>query len=219
MLTSVLIALGLCAAAILLTWIGYELNFSSPPNDSTKKRIRIWLGAIALAFIGLTTWATIRSEQFSNRNQQELKDLPRQVGEYIRNTTPPPGFVPPRPNPVTGVIAAADGDWGATAVNMARQIYQFLDSEGAIPTRKPNETEVDFIVRSNAWYSTVMNQYKKQFNDQAVTMAGLLVEKGLLDKQVNDLARNPVNITGIKMLAQQIEAGGIRFRDKYKRSG
>lgn len=136
----------------------------------------------------------------------------------LKNALPPPGFVPPRaPNPPTGLVAAPDGDWGATARNLAREMSDFLAGEGDIPTPNPTENNVAFLVRSNAWYSNVMDQYRKQFSDHVQGIVSTLIEKGFLDKQVGDLAKNPVNVVGLKMLAMEIQGAGEKY-DKIQKN-
>jgi hypothetical protein len=222
MFLSILIALGICLAGVALTWIGIELTLRPPQDESEKGRARIFLGVSALVLLGLTVLATVRAERASDRSTKEIRDLPNRIAEYIRNTTPPPGL--PNavraaqvalPSPPTGLIVAEDGDWGARALQMGGQIFDFLSNQGEVPVRGPSETDVNYIVRSNAWYSDVMTQYRKQFGPQVITLVGLLVKDGLLEKPVGDLAKNPVNLIGIRALADQLMTGGRNFRKKH----
>jgi hypothetical protein len=61
-----------------------------------------------------------------------------------------------------------------------------------------------------------MEQYRKQFSAQTDTLVNLLIENGVLDKRVGDLAKDPVNVTGIRILATQIEAAGAKYESKNK---
>jgi hypothetical protein len=110
-----------------------------------------------------------------------------------------------------------DGDWGSTADAIADGIFDFLRAEGEPPARYPQETDMDFIVRSNAWYSNVMDQYRKQLAPQACTMVGLLIENGALDKRVGELAKDPLNISGIRILARQIRDSAAVYRKNNKK--
>jgi hypothetical protein len=222
MFLSILIALGICVAGVALTWIGIELTFRPPQDESGKWRARSFLGVSALVLVSLTVLATVRAERASDRSNEEIRNLPDRIAEYIRNTTPPPGLPPAvgttqavRPSPPTGLIASVDGDWGGTALQMGGQISDFLSNQGEAPSRGPSETDVNYIVRSNAWYSNVMTQYKKQFGPQVITLVGLLAKDGLLEKPVGDLAKNPVNLIGVRALADQLMAGGRNFRKKH----
>ena len=139
---------------------------------------------------------------------------------YLKNTIPPSGFMaangPLIPNPPAGLLVAPDGDFGLAARSMAQQIFQFLSSQGTAPTLNPGETDVSFIVRSNIWYSKVMDQYKKQFGSSVSTMVGFLIASGVLDERVGDLAKDPVNTAGIRTLAEQIQAGGTKLQAKNR---
>ncbi len=146
----------------------------------------------------------------------KLDELEKLIQQYVKNTTPPAGLptVTRVPSPPMGLVIATDGNWGLAARGMAAQINNFLDSQGE-PQPKPEESLVTFLVRSNAWSSNVMDQYKKQFGAQVVTMVRLLTEKQVLDEQVAQLARDPVNPIGVKALAEQLEAGGKKYKETY----
>jgi hypothetical protein len=145
----------------------------------------------------------------------QLDELKKLIQQYIKNATPPPGLpTVTRPDPPMGVVVAIDGDWGSAARGMAGQINNFLDSQGE-PQSKPEESLVAFLVRANTWNSNVMDQYKKQFGAQVVTMVGILTEKQVLDGQVAQLARDPVNPIGVRALAEQLDAAGKKYKEKY----
>jgi hypothetical protein len=211
-LLSIIIAVGVVLSGIGLTWIGIELTFRPPENDAAKKRARIFLGVFALVLIILTVWTTVRSELENRR-------LPQRLAEFVRNTTPPPVSArpsPTAPNPPTGLLAVVNtekgGDWGGTAFTLAQSLDNFITSQGEPPVHKPDEGEIEFIIRSNAWYSSVMDQYKKQFAAQVINLVGLFVQAGVLDKEVNDLAKDPVNFIGVRTLARDLESGGRKYR-------
>jgi hypothetical protein len=207
MLLSIIIAFLIVTSGVALTWIGIELTFR-PQTDSSKKRARILLGIFSVLLVALTVWSTVRSET-------EFNGLPQKIAEYIKNTAPPLGLVAsPVPGvtaPPRGLIAVADDGLGGTATRMGGQIDDFVANRGAPPIRKSGETDVDFVIRSNDWYSAFMNQYKKQFADQVVTLVEALVGAGVLDKQVINLAENPVNILGVQALARQLEIAGGKY--------
>jgi hypothetical protein len=220
MLLSIIIAVAIALSGLALAWIGVELTFHPPQTDSDRQRIRLLLGICAFVLVVLTVWTTVRSEKALSRTEEDLNTLPQRIAEYIRNTTPPVEFVPThtitRPAPPTGLIVAVDGNWSAKAVSMKDEIDNFIASQGAPPSRKPGETDLDFIIRSNNWYSAFMNQYKKRFADQVITLVNLLSDKGALDKQVINLAKDPVNFLGVRELARQLEIGGRRYAAKYE---
>jgi hypothetical protein len=209
---SIIIAFGIVTSGVALTWIGIELTFR-PQTDSSKKRARILLGVFSVLLVVLTVWATVRSEE-------EFNGLPKKIAEYIKNTAPPLGLAvsstPFAPGPPRGVIAVVDEGFGDAAARMGGQIDDFVANQGAPPIRKSGETDVDFVIRSNDWYSAFMNQYKKQFGDQVVTLVTILVHAGVLDKQVINLAENPVNILGVQALARQLEIAGRKYNAQQK---
>ncbi len=145
----------------------------------------------------------------------KLDELEKLINQYIKNTTLPSGLpTVMRPSPPMGLIAVIDGDWGFAARSMAAQIHNLLNSQGE-PQPKPEESLVTFLVRSNAWNSNVMDQYKKQFGAQVVAMVRTLTEKQVLDEQVAQLARDPVNPLGVKALAEQLDAAGKKYKETY----
>jgi hypothetical protein len=212
MFLSVLIAVGMAVCVIFLSWIGIELTIRAPQNDAAKLRTRLGIAASAALLISLTVWSTERSET-------ELNNLPERVADYIVNTTPPAGLPPvvshSPPAPPTGLIGAWNGDWGLSAIGMGSQLTNFLNAQGDAPARKPGESDLSFISRSNAWYSNVMGNYKKQFAGSVASMVHLLIGKGVLDKRVADLARDPINPIGIRALAAQLETGGENYKKQY----
>jgi len=146
----------------------------------------------------------------------KLDELEKLISQYVKNTTPPQGLptVTRVPNPPTGLVGAIDGDWGLAARQMAAEITNLLNSQGE-PQPKPEESLVTFLVRSNAWNSNVMDQYKKQFGARVVTMVKILTERQVLDEQVAQLARDPVNPIGVRALAEQLEAAGKKYKETY----
>lgn len=148
----------------------------------------------------------------------KLDELEKLINLYIKNTTPPSGLPTVtrvlKPQPPTGMIVAMDGDWGLAARGMAAQINNFLNNQGE-PQPKPEENLVTFLVRSNTWNANVMDQYKKQFGAQVVTMVRILTEKQVLDEQVAQLARDPVNPIGVRALAEQLDAAGKKYKETY----
>ncbi len=212
MLPSILIAIGLCGATLALTWFGFELTFRPVQNDEQRRRARISIGVVAVVLLGLTIWGTVR-------NERESREQPKRIAEYIRNTTPPPGLPQTTaPLPPTGLVVAVDGDWGATAIRLAEQITNFLRSQGEQPSKQRGESNVDFIVRSNIWYSNVMIQYKKQYSPQVITLVGVLADSGALKRQVAELAKDPINVMGVQAIATELDAGGRRYRDMIRQN-
>jgi hypothetical protein len=145
-----------------------------------------------------------------------LDELEGLINKYIQNTTPLPGMptLTRVVSPPTGLVVAMDGDWGLAARRMGGAITDFLGSQDE-PQPKPGESIVAFLVRSNAWSSNVMDQYKKQFGAQVITMVNMLIEKRALEEQVAQLAKDPVNPIGVKALAEQLEAGGQKYKEMY----
>jgi len=74
----------------------------------------------------------------------------------------------------------------------------------------------NFVIRSNAWYSNILSQYKKQFAPQVITLVGILAEKGATQKPLEDLARNPINVMGIKAVADELDTAGRKYREMQK---
>lgn len=145
----------------------------------------------------------------------KLEAIEKLLDQYVKNTTPPPGLpAGGRPSAPVGLIGALEGNWGLAARQMAVQIKEFVNGKEE-PQPKPDEGVVAFIVRSNAWHSGVMDQYKKRFAAQAITIVRVLTEKQVLDEQVAELVRDPVNPIGIRALADQLEDAGNKYRQKY----
>jgi hypothetical protein len=217
MLLPILITLVKIISGVGLTWLGFELTFRVPQNAQEKKRARILIALFAGTFICLELWTTVR-------NEEESRELPQRIAEYIKNTAPPPGVQlgPPssaqvmRPNPPEGLIGATNGDWGAVASGLSTQINNLVYSEGQLPSRKPGEGDLDFVVRSNAWYSNILSQYKKQFEPQVITLVGVLSENGAVQKQLADLARDPINVIGIRTVATELDNAGRKYRELQK---
>jgi len=135
------------------------------------------------------------------------------VAEYIKNTMPPGALftrtlVPAAP---TGMIAMVDGSEAKMAIGYADQIQAFFRKQREPPKQVRGESNLDFVVRSNAWYSRVMNEYNKVYAAPAATLVDSLIKKNLLELQVAELARNPVNPLGIKALAIQIQVAGTKL--------
>ncbi len=211
MLTSIFIAVVIVICGIVLTWLGIELTFRPPDTPSAKRRFRAFIGLLSAILIGFTIWSTVRGEEQSS-------DLPKQLAEYLRNTTPPllPTESPrERPAAPTGLVGAINGDFGGVAMTMGDQILNFLNHEGAAPVRRRGESDIDFVTRSNQWYSNLMAQYKLQFSAQVSTLVGILNEAGVLSGQVVPLAEDPVNPLGVRQLATELQNGGRRYREKY----
>lgn len=146
----------------------------------------------------------------------KLDEIEKLINQYIKNTTPPPGLptmIRP-PSPPEGLVGAADGNWGFAARLLAGEISEFLGSQ-AEPQPKPEEGVVAFVVRANAWHSAVMDQYKKQFAARVITMVKILTEKQVVDEQVADLAKDPVNPIGVRALAEQLDAGGRKYKERF----
>src|SRR5439155_14043936 len=101
------------------------------------------------------------------KHQTEMGNLPKQVAEYLRNTAPLQGLVSPahisQPAPPRGLVAFVDGQVGTTASQLAHDVLDFLARRGEPPQRKPNEGDIDFLVRANAWYAGVMAKYNREF--------------------------------------------------------
>jgi len=137
------------------------------------------------------------------------------LSQYLKNVTPLQAITSRntpqkewRPAAPTGFVVVIDNDYTTPATDMAAKITHLLDSRGHAPVRRTDENDIDFLVRSNAWYSSIMKDYKKQFGDQVENMVKMLVKQGALDSRVEALAKNPVNVAGIRLLATQLKEGG-----------
>ncbi len=51
-----------------------------------------------------------------------------------------------------------------------------------------------------------MAKYNREFKDQVITVVKMLIDQGTLDKRVGDLAKNPINISGVRAVALELEA-------------
>jgi hypothetical protein len=212
-LTSIFIAVVNVICVVGLALVGIELTLRPPGTSSAKWRIRALIGLFSAILIGFTIWSTVRGERQSS-------DLPKQLAEYLRNTTPPvfPTESPREPfalAPPTGLVGAVDGDLGGVAIDMGDQILNFLKSEGPAPVRRRGESDIDFVTRSNQWYSNLMRQYKLRFSAQVITLVQNFNETGVLSGQVVPLAEDPVNALGVHQLATELQSGGKRYREKY----
>jgi hypothetical protein len=137
------------------------------------------------------------------------------LSQYLRNITPVQGITVAkapqkqwRPAAPTGFVVVLNNDYASPAKDMAAKIAHLLDSRGHAPVRHTGESDIDFLVRSNDWYSSIMKDYKKQYGDQVETMVRMLVNQGALDSRVEALAKNPVNVAGLRLLAMQLKEGG-----------
>ena len=209
MLISVLINIVINLVPWILAFVGIEQAMKSTESPMTKSRIRTIFALAALLLVIFSGASAIRSER-------ETAALPARLAQYIKNTTPPIAFpVGWRPAPPTGLIASVGGDWGTQANNVANQLRLFLNERGDAPVRRPGESDVDFVVRSNSWYSSVMNQYRKQFGDEVANLERVLIEKGVADPQILDLAKDPVNPIGVRTLVIQLSDAAVKFSQKY----
>jgi hypothetical protein len=151
------------------------------------------------------------------RLQATMEALPsqiaKQVKEYVTNTAPPITLPPYPVNKVermtppgapTGLVVFTDTS--AKAAELSRTIQDFLNQQGEPPRRLPKESDIDFIVRSNNWYSQVMTKYKKDLGPIVNTFFHYLVGQKTVDPRVAELAKNPINVRGIRALATQLEA-------------
>lgn len=208
----ILIAVGIAVCAILQAWVGI-----ADTNQSAKRWV---IAATALVLIALTAWGTGRSVRSAQEDKSAMNDLPKRVAEYIRNTTPPPGLVAKNvatgvPNPPTGLVVVVDGHTGAAGVNIADEIFNFLAVQGSPPERNSGESDVAFLIRSNAWYRSVMSAYNKSLQAQAETMSRVMVEAHILPDNVLTLARDPVNIIGIRALGNELKTAGAAYEKSF----
>lgn len=208
----ILIAVGIALCTIVLAWVGIA--------EATPVAKRIIVGVSAVLLIAFTVWATARAVHAAERNETTLNDLPKRVAEYIRNTTPPPGLIAKDvavgvPNPPTGLVAVVDGHTGAAGVNIADEILNFLAAQGNPPRRNSGESDVDFLIRSNAWYRNAMDAYNKSLQAQAETMSRVMIEAHILPDNVLTLAKDPVNIIGIRALANELKTAGAAYEKRF----
>lgn len=185
-----------------------------------------WGLAVIFVLLGIGEVMVVeRAEKTGMAEQQKLQGavealperIAKQVKEYLVNTAPPPTLPPPPrfnagkkplpPSAPTGLIVTVQGE-EADASDYARQIRDFLDQQGEPPKQRPAESDIDFIVRSNGWYSNVLTNYKKGLGLQIITLFRTLLEHKSVDRGAYELAKNPVNVRGIRALAAQLDAVG-----------
>ena len=210
MLTAVLLNIGNILIPWFLAYIAIE--FTIRPLESAKMR-----RSVRLIFVVAAVLQILISWKSTARAEKQSSELPERVAEYVRNTMPPVAVpVVRRPAPPTGLVGTVDGAWSSEATNMANQLLSFLYERGNAPVHKQGEADLDYIIRSNAWYSSVMDQYRRQLGEQVVTTARVLIEKGVLDAQVMNLAKDPQNPLGIRILASQLTESATKYRSKYE---
>jgi len=208
----ILIAVVITFCTVVLAWVGI-----AEVTPLAKRIIVIVSAAVLIAF---TVWATARTVHAAERNETTLNDLPKRVAEYIRNTTPPPGLAAKDvavavPNAPTGLVAVVDGHTGAAGMSIADQIFNFLAAQGSPPQRNSGESDVDFLIRSNAWYRNAMDAYNKSLQAQAETMSRVMVEAHILPDNVLTLAKDPVNVIGIRALANELKTAGEAYEKRF----
>jgi hypothetical protein len=196
-------------AGVFLTWVGIRAP------EENKRRVIGSLLMAALALAVLTAWSVVRSQKTDQRRDAERRALPEKVAEYIRNTAPPIAIertaILERPAPPTGLIVAVDGNWGLSAVEMSRNLTDFLQGRGQAPHRQQGETDIDYITRANSWYEDVIHRYERDFEPQVANLFTQLAQHEKVDERVSELAKNPVNPLGIKILASQLEILGNQY--------
>jgi hypothetical protein len=206
------------ALAATLALGGYGGHLAAEVINDPKHRRNamfiVWGLVIFSVFLsGAQQVLTYRADE---QRAKDMRDLPRSIAEYIRNTSPPltlatttvAGSVPAPP---TGVVAVVDGHTGAAGMDIATAISNFLAAQGDPPRKGPGESEVDFLIRSNAWYKKVMSAYKENLQAQAETMSRVMVEAHILPDSVLALALDPVNIIGIRAVANQLRTAGEAY--------
>jgi hypothetical protein len=210
----VTIAVVSAITSVAMAYLGVHLAIHPPEMAEAKrsyKRGFVSLGLASVILIGVQAY----------RSDIAMKDLPREVAEYIRNTAPPQGYfsrlrVAGPPDPPTGLVAIVDGQTSVTVSQIAHRILDFLNSQGDAPKQKIGESDLDFVSRSNAWYGAVMGQYNSQYAAQVVTITQLLAEKKLLEPSVAEIAKNPINPLGVKVIATKLQetALGLALQER-----
>ncbi len=104
------------------------------------------------------------------------------------------------------------------ASDYASKLVVFLDSQGDPPQPHPGENNVDFVIRSNAWYERVMKEYKAGYADQAKSLAQLLIEEKVLDSRVMPLFQDPQNPLGIRAIATQLRGASLKLIKEKQQS-
>lgn len=184
---------------------------------SAFQGLKRWGLAAIFILLGVGEYVMIDRADESNKTtvtnqQKQIDELPAKVAEYIRNTSPQtPSTLTAtvalkRPPAATGLLAFVAGDEGTTAVNLSRQIFDLLNKQGDPPIRNSGESQIDFIVRSNAWYADLLAKYKKAPGPQVQSFIQYLVGIKVLTAQSLKLAENPVNLMGIKEIAAQLDS-------------
>jgi len=200
------------AIFVLLVIVQAGLQIRSKRADETKEQMQ--------------EQKTQKREQETQGQYQSLKKTMEQMGNdiqnYIRNISPPAG-VPVKttavtrrstpPNPPSGLtVHVDDQQLLVEACDLARSLRYFLvETKSDTPTQYPGEPAIDYIRRSNTWYSNLMAIYDRAYRNRANAVIGQLIARGAVNKSVGPLAKDPVNFVGIDAVASALEsgAGGI----------
>jgi hypothetical protein len=214
---SILNILVVCVLPATMAAVGGYLAAKELKRKHERKLYLTLFVTLFVLVLGLSIVWQIRTAHSENKRDEAINELPKKViAEFIRNNTPPPGYVTRSegigpPAPPTGLVAYVDGGLGAAAGNMSAKIQTLLKQEGELPQQKPGEKDVDFLIRSNNWYSAVMAKYHKELAGQVVTMVRILVDHKVLSKDVLELATHPVNVLGIKAVAAQLDGARLKL--------
>lgn len=79
MLLSLVITAAIVISGFAVTWMGIELMFYPPKSAQGIRNVRIALGVSFLVLLTFSLWATIRGED-------AMKNLPKQVADYLRTS-------------------------------------------------------------------------------------------------------------------------------------
>jgi len=214
---SIAVLLGIITLATAYLGVHVTLHPTEEPRQKLKFKLGfIGCSLIACVLIGVQTY---RNGETQHALQVKIENLPKTITatfeQYVKNTSPPPVSVTipgdSRPAPPTGLVASVDGNIGASAAELNREVMDFLRVEGDPPRQKSGESAFDLVVRSNAWYADLMAKYNWQLKHRVITVVNTLVDNKAIDPRVAKLAKDPENISGIKVLSDQLEEGARRF--------
>jgi hypothetical protein len=185
-----------------------------PPDTERKKRIYLTiftaLGLIAVVVAILQGVAALRQARITDAK----------LDKFLTNTKVPEGYaivktMPPLAPPA--MVGHADGTSVSSVISeFALRLNSFLAERGDPPQMRSGESSLDFINRSNGWYSDLMKRYNDTFAEQAKLRVRMLADEGEFDGRLQQLASDPQNPNGIKILAAQLQAAAIRLQNKGK---
>lgn len=210
--------LNILVVSVLPLTVAAVAGYLAAKELKRKEERKLYVGLFAALFVlalALSIVWQIRTTHDERKRDEAINELPKKVvAEFIKNNTPPRGYLSEamgRPAPPTGLVAYVVGSLGAATGDMFAKIQDFLREQGELPQQSSEESDIEFLNRSNTWYAVVMARYNKDLADQVVTMVGILVDHNVLRREVLELAKHPVNVLGIKAVAAQLDGARLKL--------